>query len=215
MDQAPYVIEKDDSGFEIELLRDVFKAMGHTFVPIYVPYGRSSYLLQMGKVDAAMTLSPRLNIEPAVMSVPYIQYHNVAITLKGRGITIEQISQLERYSVVAFQNASIFLGEEYKLASENASFYMELPEQKKQVEMLLLGRTDVVVMDINIFNYLSKEILGKSHMDNIDIHRIFPVSSYALGFYDAKLRDAFNKAQQTFKKLPQYQKLIDKYEFLD
>ncbi len=48
--KPPYVIEKNDTGFEIELLRNIFKAMGHTFVPIYVPYGRSSYLLQMGRL---------------------------------------------------------------------------------------------------------------------------------------------------------------------
>ncbi len=107
------------------------------------------------------------------------------------------------------------MGEEYKLASEKASFYIELPEQKKQVEMLLLGRADVAVMDINIFNYLSREILGKSHIDNVDIHRIFPVSHYSLGFYDAKLRDDFNRAQLIFKKLPQYQMLVNKYQFLE
>ncbi len=51
----------------------------------------------MGKVDVAMTLSPRLNITPAAMSTSYINYHNVAISLKGRGISIEKIAQLEKY----------------------------------------------------------------------------------------------------------------------
>ena len=67
---------------------------------------------------------------------------------------------------------------------DNSVFYIELPDQSKQVAMLLLGRTDVVVMDINIFNYLSKEHLGKDHMANVDVHRIFPTNSYHLGFFD-------------------------------
>jgi len=213
--KPPYVIEKNNTGFEVELLRNIFKSMGHTFVPIYVPYGRSYYLLQIGKVDATMTLSSRLDISPAVMSDPYINYHNVAVSLKGRGITIDRISELANYSLVGFQNASIFLGDEYKAASERSRFYVELPDQKKQVEMLLLGRTDVVVMDINIFNYLSREIIGSSHMGNVDVHRIFPVNAYRLGIYDPQLRDEFNKALVKYKNSPDYQKLVEQYEFID
>jgi len=212
--KPPYVIEKENSGFEIDMLSAIFKKMGYELDIIYTPVGRSSNLLKKGLVDVGMTISSRVDITPAVFSSSYITYHNVAISLRGRGISLDNISQLSKYSIVAFQNANIYLGEEYLSAVDNSTFYIELPDQHKQVAMLLLGRTDIVVMDVNIFNYLSKEHLGKSHMDNVDVHRIFPTNSYHLGFVDEKLRDQFNKELIAYRKSSSYHQLIEKYHFI-
>jgi len=212
--KPPYVIEKNDSGFEVEMLRAIFKKMGHQLNIIYTPVGRSSTILKKGLVDIGMTLSSRLDIAPAVFSSSYITYHNVAISLKGRGISLDKISQLSKYSIAAFQNANIYLGKEYSTVVDKSTFYVELPDQYKQVAMLLLGRTDIVVMDVNIFNYLSKEHLGKNHMDNVDVHYIFPTNAYHLGFFDEKIKDQFNKALITYKKSLGYQQLIKEYQFI-
>ena len=212
--KPPYVIEADNSGFEIDMLRSIFKSMGHELDIIYTPFGRSHTLLMKGVVDIGMTLSSRLNIAPAVFSDSYITYRNVAISLKGRGLSLNKMSKLSKYSVAAFQNARIYLGEEYLRAVDESSFYVELPDQQKQVAMLLLGRIDVVVMDINIFNYLSKEQLGKDHMVNVDVHRLFPATQYHLGLLDEKLKDQFNKELIKFKNSPDYQLLINKYHFI-
>ncbi len=212
--KPPYVIETGNTGFEIELIKGIFASMGHQTTFIYVPFARSHYLLNKGKADVAMTLSKRLDIGDNILSEPYITYHNVAISLKGRGIKITQMSQLGNYSIVAFQNASIVLGSEFKLASKKSPFYIELPDQKKQVEMLLKGRTDLVVMDINIFNYLSKAYIGSSHMESISVHRVFPSNPYHLGFKNSELSKNFNKSLQEFRQSTQYIDLINKYEFI-
>ena len=161
-----------------------------------------------------MTLSNRFDITPAKFSEPYIVYQNVAISLKGRGITIRKTEELGRYSIVGFQNANIILGDKFSQAVLSSPFYIELPEQKKQVEMLLKGRADVVVMDVNIFNYLSKEFLGKSHMDNVDVHRIFPKNPYRLGIMDDAIRLDFNHHLRKFKETEQYQIMLQQYDFL-
>ena len=175
--KPPYVIESDNSGFEIELIKAIFIRMGYQLNFVYVPFGRSHYLLNQNKLDFAMTLSPKLLIKEQQLSDPYITYHNVAISLKGRGITINNIQDLKYYSIVGFQNSNIILGEDYKEAVHKSPFYLELPDQKKQVEMLLKGRVDMVVMDINIFNYLSKGYLGRNHLNNVDVHNLFQITS--------------------------------------
>ncbi len=213
--KPPYVIEENNSGFEIELLKDVFALMEHEVQLIYVPLGRSHYMIKQGKIDVAMTLSPRLDIAPAVMSDSYISYQNVAISLKGRGINIKNVAELKNYSVVGFQNASLFLGDEYFKATKSSPFYIELPDQKKQVEMLLLGRADVVVMDVNIFNYLSMEKFGKSHMENVDVHKLFDATHYHLGFFDIALKNKFNQALVEYKNSKKFDILVDKYTFLE
>jgi len=179
-----------------------------------VPFGRSHYLLNQNKIDLAMTLSEKLVDDVARLSDPYITYRNVAISLKGRGIKIDKISDLKSYSLVGFQNANIILGTEYNKAVNLSPFYLELPDQSKQVEMLLKGRVDLVVMDINIFNYLSKSYLGHSHLNNIDIHNLFPKNEYRLGFRDLKLKEEFNLALKNFKQSEQYKLLLNNYEFV-
>jgi len=211
--KPPYVIEQGDTGFEVELVRAILQEMGYQVRPIYVPYGRSHYLLSKAKVDIAMTLNKNIDIGTGVFSEPYVVYQNAAISLRGRGIKVFEPADVARYSVVGFQNSSLVLGEDYKQAVKSSSFYIELPDQKKQVEMLLKGKTDLVVMDINIFNYFSRELLGMDHMRNVDIHRIFPPSRYRLGFRDKALRDVFNHTLVEFKNSESYAELIERYEF--
>jgi len=212
--KPPYVIEKMNSGFELELVKAVYKRMGHHLEFVYVPFGRSNKLINAGKVDAALTMTQKMDVKGLHLSDPYIVYQNAAISLKGRGIDLQSIEALRHHSIVGFQNASIVLGRNYKLAVEQSPLYLELPDQRTQVEMLLKGKVDVVVMDINIFNYLSREFIGRSHMDNVDIHRLFPSSPYKMAFSDPKLRDIFNKQLVDFKKSEEFQDLIKEYEFI-
>ena len=211
--KPPYVIEQGNTGFEVDLVRALLNKMGYDMRPIYVPYGRSHYLLSNGKVDIAMTLNKNINIGDGVFSEPYVVYQNAAISLRGRGIKILKPADVANYSVVGFQNSHLVLGPEYGQAVKASSFYIELPDQKKQVEMLLKGKTDLVVMDINIFNYFSRELLGLDHMRNVDIHRVFAPSRYRLGFQDQKLKDEFNHTLVEFKNSIDYAELIERYEF--
>ncbi|TMP28553.1 amino acid ABC transporter substrate-binding protein [Pseudoalteromonas rubra] len=212
--KPPYVIEQGDTGFELDMVKAVFAALGHDLQFVYVPFGRSDSLLKTGKVDAALTMNRRMDLAGAVLSEPYITYHNTAISLKSRNLKLHSISALENYAVIGFQNASLVLGMEYQLATANSPLYIELPDQKKQVELLLQGKVDVVVMDINIFNYLSKAILGRDQMVNVSVHYLFPASPYRIAFRDPELKEAFNLKMVQFKNSPAYQKLLNRYQFL-
>ncbi|ATC93358.1 substrate-binding periplasmic protein [Pseudoalteromonas tunicata] len=211
--KPPYVIEQDDSGFEIELVKAIFNQLGYQLKFIYVPFARSPYLLNQGETDLAMTINPRMDIKKQQLSIPYISYHNVAISLKERHLTINVVADLANYSVVAFQNAKVVLGYEYGRAVKQSLFYQELPDQAHQVEMLLKGRTDVVVMDINIFNYLSRAYSNQNQMDKVNVHTLFPVSKYQLGFKNSALKDLFNEKLNIYKGSDAYQQLLKKYEF--
>jgi len=212
--KPPYVIEKQNTGFELELVKSVFKKLGYSLNFVYVPFGRSNTLIKSGKVDVALTMNKKMDLSGLVLSEPYIVYQNAAISLKGRGIQLENVSELRHHSIVGFQNSSIVLGRDYRFAVERSQLYLELPDQKKQVEMLLKGKVDIVVMDINIFNYLSREFMGKSHMSNVDIHRLFPSTPYKMAFRDEVLKDKFNKELKQFKQSKSYKDLVDEYEFL-
>ncbi len=211
--KPPYVISEGHTGFEIDLMREIMKTIGHEIIPIYVPFGRSHAMLKRGVVDITLTLSPRLDIPAEQLSDVYITYQNVAISLKKSELNIETIADLGSHTVVAFQNANVVLGEEFKSAISQSQLYTELPDQRKQVEMLLLGNTAVVVMDINIFMHISKEIRGVSQKDNVKVHYLFPASPYRAGFKDIRLKEAFNLALESYLKTDQYQWLKYRYGF--
>ncbi|MCV2886277.1 transporter substrate-binding domain-containing protein [Aestuariibacter sp. AA17] len=209
--KPPYVIADGNTGYELDLIRTVFASIGYDITPIYVPYGRSHSMLRKGLVDVTLTLNERLGIEPEKLSDVYVVYQNVAISLKKRNLHITRLEDLSNRSVVGFQDANRVLGEEYRKAVEKAYRYVELPEQRRQVEMLLLGNADVVVMDLNIFLHVSADVAGTPMGDNINIHRLFPPNPYRAGFRSTELKIAFDVALRQFMSSEKYEWLKNKY----
>lgn len=210
--KPPYVIAENNSGFELELVTQVMDSLGYKLNPVYVPFGRTQSMLESGEVDLMLTANHTLGINPDQLSDVYVVYKNVAISLKKNDIHISKIEELGDYSVVAFQNASMILGEKYNQVMSKNLMYLELPDQKNQVEMLFQKNVEVIVIDINIFNYLSKQLIGSKQLDNVNIHPLFPESKYQVGFVDSTLKFEFDKALASFLSSKSYKQLNDKYD---
>lgn len=212
--KPPYVISEGDTGFEIDLVKTVFSRMGYQIKPIYVPYGRSHTLLNNAEVDITLTLNHLLNINSDMLSDVYVTYQNAIISLKSRALKINSMEDLQGKSIVGFQNASWVLGKVFREAVKSSQLYIELPNQQRQVEMLLLGNVDAVVMDINIFNHFSRRLTGIDQMINVNIHRLFPASDYHVGFKDKNLKNKFNLALAEYLSSDDYLALKNKYNFI-
>lgn len=214
LSKPPYIIEETNSGFELDLVRAVFENMGHTIKFIYVPYGRSQSLLTSGKVDAALGMDDSLELDPLNLSEPYLIHQNVAVSLKSNQLDIQSISDFSKYSIASFQNSTKVLGPEYAKAVQKSRMYFELPEQRRQVEMFMIGNVKVAVLDINIFYYLSQEINnGISLYDEVNVHRLFPINKYRVGFKSKEVKTNFNKALAKYLHSIQYVELQQKYKF--
>jgi polar amino acid transport system substrate-binding protein len=211
--KPPYVITSGNTGYELDLVSNVLKSMGHDMSPLYVPFGRAHVMLQQGVVDLALTIHQNVNIDSEQLSDIYITYQNVALSLKENSIQLDTLADLKSYSIVGFQNDTIVLGSAYKAAVENSRLHIQLPDQLHQVEMLLLGNTDIVVMDINIFIHLSQQIKGENQLEKVDIHPLFEPSHYSVAFRDLELKVAFNQALADFLESEKHKKLIKKYAF--
>lgn len=209
--KPPYVIKEGDTGFELDLVREIFASIGHDIRPVYVPYGRTVQVLKSGAVDVALTLTSRLDIEEKYLSDTYIIYQNAAISLKRKALPIRDLTDLENYSVVAFQKAQFALGRVFREVTSKSRLYIELPEQRRQVEMLLQEKTDVVVMDVNIFTHLSEQISGEDQTGNIQVHSFFPATHYRAGFTSQEMKQQFNRALKTFKNSDAYLALMERY----
>ncbi|GGZ73050.1 substrate-binding periplasmic protein [Paraglaciecola chathamensis] len=209
--KPPYVIALNDTGYEVELARQVFKRMGYSITPVYVPYGRTLSMLKSAKVDAALTLSENTATQTIHLTDSYIQYQNVAISLQSSNFKIKRPNDLAKHSVASFQTATKILGKAYADSIKQVPLYLELPDQRRQVGMLLNGSISVLVMDVNIFNHLHSALEPIESRQLVSIHNIFPPSHYHVGFLNSELKEQFNRALNDFQASQAYEILVKKY----
>ncbi|WP_306523654.1 ABC transporter substrate-binding protein [Rheinheimera sp.] len=212
MNKPPYIQIETADGYEIELLRALVGRMGAKAEFTHVPNKRIQSLLQQNIGDMA-TLQPLKAAEPGLFySCPYIRYQNVVVSLEMQQLTINQLADLKNLSVLAFQNATAVLGEEFRALAQQSFKYRETVEQRTQVESLHKLRVQAVVMDINIFYYHHDKI---EPPQEVQVHALFPASYYRVAFRDKKLADAFNQAMLQFWQSPEYQQLQQRYLISD
>lgn len=209
LDKPPYIDLNDSSGYELDLLRLLTKKMGYDAVFLHVPNARIKALMLDGKADIATLQKPDPEQQQLYYSQPYIRYQNVAASLSSKSLQLHQLEQLKTYSVVAFHNARILLGPEYQQLLPLVMNYQEVANQSQQLQMLLLERCDVVVMDRNIFYYYAKQA-GQS-MQPFDLALIFPPSYYSAAFKNERLRRKFDKALAELQQEPIFTQLQLKY----
>ncbi|GAA5143047.1 substrate-binding periplasmic protein [Thalassotalea piscium] len=209
LNKPPYVIEEDDQGIQLDLMRKAFEDIDVSF--IYIPFGRGPTGFQQFNADGLLTVPPDASFAEMYISEPYVYYQNIAVTLLENDFSITSISDLAGKDITAFQNAKKYLGSEYELTSTRFMNYREVPEQDKQIELLFLHRTEVIILDISIF-----KLYLKSHADSeltkpFKVHYIFGERPYAAGFRTKEMRDTFDLRIKEMRKNGTYQLIYDKY----
>lgn len=210
---APYVILPDWRGIEYDVVKRAFELSGHVVVPRSIPLARVTKDFESGRVDAAMTVTEVFG-PTAFYSQSHIAYHNVAITLAKRDQTITLMADLSDKAVVAFQNASLFLGADYKAAVEHNPRYREEAHQSVQPTLLFLDRIDVVVADRNIFSWFANgaDVRGKTDTTQaVRVHPLFAPTEYRVAFRDASLRDDFNHGLKQLRDSGEYDRIVASY----
>ncbi len=212
MSVPPYFIQDTNEGMELEIIRSSLSNVGHNAVFKYVPLSRVpwAYKQERGGIDAIATTDERSRV-PGYYSDEYVTYQNIAISLRRNKLSIQRPSDLARYSIVAFQNSPIYLGDEYRKAVQNCKSYLEVFEQEKQVKMLFYGTTEVVVSDKNIFDYYVAKNGNLDEKDPLTYHDIFPRNNYKMAFKVVSLRDDFNQGFRELKKSGAYANILNKW----
>lgn len=209
----PYVIVDEWRGMEYDVVREALALEGHTLTPKFVSFARVVRELESGEVNAAMTMRPDSGVK-AFYSDSHVTYRNYAITLASRNIAIKKVEDLAGKSVMAFQNASMYLGPAYKAVADGNPFYREEARQVVQPQQLFLGRVDVVVADRFIFGWFANDPEVKAKVDTtqgLRFHPIFPATDYHVAFRDAALRDSFNRGLKKLRDNGTYARIVQRY----
>ncbi|OKY28014.1 MULTISPECIES: substrate-binding periplasmic protein [Thalassotalea] len=209
--KPPFIIEENGKGLQLELMRE---ALAHYNIDVefyHAPGGRNITAFQRLNADVILNVRPDYQYPALYLSKPYVNYQNVAISLAENNFMFNSVEGLTNKVVVAFQNAKRYLDQDYNSAIDYVIDYREIPDQKKQVEMLFLRRAEVIIIDIAIFNYylkhFSNDLLVKPHK----VHYLFEKSTFSAAFKSEKLRDDFDKSIDTMRKNGRYQKIINQY----
>ena len=206
----PYNIPETESGIELDIVREALKNKGYTIKPEYVPFARVKRALKYKEVDGALTINPDSGIE-AFYSDEHIVCENVVISLKENNFKIKDVKGLEGKSILAFQDATLYLGKDFaSMAKENRK-YREIPKQQLQINLLYSNRVDTVVLDKNIFYYHRRHNDMVDTSKPIDIWYIFPPTTFSAAFVDEKVRDDFNEGLKQLRKTGRYDEIVKKY----
>lgn len=209
--KPPYVLAAQDSGFELDLTREILQALGHTMKVSYAPFGRTHRLLKTGVADMVITVSPNHQISSHLLTDVYVTYENTVITLAERQLSLSHPNDLKGYTVAAFQTAGNVLGMPYYSAIAGHDKYLEIADQSRQVKMLLVGSVDVAVMEKNIFNWLYNALPAR-FQHPVTYHPVFSPSPYRAAIRDDALRAGFNEQLQRMKQSGRYAELVQKYQ---
>jgi ABC-type amino acid transport/signal transduction systems, periplasmic component/domain len=209
----PYVIADEWRGLEYDVVREALALEGHTLQPRFMAFARVLKEMETAQVDAAMTMRPDSGIR-AFYSASHVTYRNYAITLASRRVVVDGIGDLAGKSVMAFQNAALYLGPEYRAVVEASPHYREEARQALQPTMLFLGRIDVVVADRFIFGWFAGDPEVKAKVDTtqaVRFHPVFPPTDYHVAFRDAALRDSFDRGLKKLRESGTYDKIVARY----
>lgn len=209
--KPPYVFEREDRGLEFDVVVAAARAAGLTVKPYYSPMERLHRSFKLGELDAMTTTNPHGGAAP-FYSQPYVHYQNVAMSLASRGYRLERISDLQHYSVRAFQRARHLLGDEFRHMAQANPRYHEEAQQVARNRLLYSGRVDVVIGDRRILQYFNREVYAQVDVAQPVVeHHLFPATPYHLGLHDASLRDRFDQGLAAIRASGEYAEIERRY----
>lgn len=212
----PYYDENKQAGIFTDITTAVFNKMPD-YQPKYI-FGLANHDLwanfEAGRIDAASNLFDSIKIG-ACRSDPIYRFRDVAVTRADAGITLEHLSDLDRYSIVTFQGAKAFFGEDFSRHTSPKK-YLEVGKPTLQAKMLYGKRYDISVGDMFIFLHTLKTLdvpntTTKASASDFVYHDIFPQISSRLGFHDNSACKAFNIALKQIKASGEYERIYQQH----
>ena len=218
-DRAPYVMDKGNSGIEVDIFKAALAHKNHTLRAITVTNKRAEIILKtVDEIDAVATVI--LPPDDGFYSVSeFIYFDNYAITKKKKNLTIEHFTDLAGLQIIAFQgfyNLYKHLISSTEKPNELSSFeqpIIEFPNQERQNDAFWRDRADAIIIDKAIFNFYRHKLREKyDTSDEVVFHPIFPNHFYyAAVFVDENIANDFQQGLNHIKQNGQYDRIYEQY----
>lgn len=204
---APYIIEENNSGVELSIIKEALALEGHELVPVYTQLDRVAFMFDQNKVDAAHRYIKKVKDKSRFFyGNVTLEYHDVFFTLHERNIAIESPSDLKGFTLLSFQDAKNhyprWLPEGYK--------HNQTSTQINQIKLLQLGLVDIVLSDKNIFSYNSElyRLSSGEVLKGMRMHIFTSPYKYNPIFKSREIALDFNIGLEKLKKSGRYTEII-------
>ena len=157
---APYFFVDKKGGLQYELLNAALK-MNHLQLGdiTFATNRRALRVVKTKKVDCLINAPS--NSDGLFLTQSLIEYQNSVFFLTKNKLKIDTIQDLKNYSLIGFQNADHFLGEEFLALSKTHKNYNEIASQQNQVLMLFSERIQAIILEQRIFDYYRNQITNR------------------------------------------------------
>lgn len=205
----PYIDVSRRSGIEIQIIEQALTRAGYRSHFKFLSRKGAENHYNAYKVDAVLMNRSDDNATEGFASSDIIAYHNHAISLKQLNFQLKQVSDLSFYQVIGFNNASRYLGAEYRAAVAKSPLYREVEQQIDQVHALYRNIVDVVIADPRVFSHLQKEVQATTgQFFEVVSHSLFPESPRYLVFLNARVRDKFDQGLVNIRSDGRYESIL-------
>jgi ABC-type amino acid transport substrate-binding protein len=194
---APFLQEKNHQGLFLELTEEIFKQLPSYNVQfIYMSNNRLLHEINSGqRIDVACNIFSNSSAK-AFLSSPVFRYTDVAVSKSSAKLKVNRISDLQGYSIAAYQGAKEMLGDDFKAMALANPNYSEYSKPEETTYVMVAGEKDIRIGDIHIFlhdladkRYISEEKIAAK---DFTIHRLWPDVYSHMAFKDEMLRDSVN-----------------------
>lgn len=188
---APYVIEENGTGLQLQIFKAAFNSQGINDIDIiYMSNKRAEKALQDGIVDVVMDYAGTC-CDKIYKSNSLFSFQNVAVSLKSRGYEINNQNDLLNKSVLAFQHASELMTSSFHSITESVQYYDEVINQEAQIDNLLKGWIDIIIVEKRVLVYYLQQIDAEK-LKPVDVHLIFPEVARPAYFNSKVLQEIFD-----------------------
>ncbi|WP_159455151.1 substrate-binding periplasmic protein [Pseudobacteriovorax antillogorgiicola] len=210
----------DGRGLAVDLINHFIQATGSKVQVRVLPNKRTRTYLKNQKVQGIGIVDRQSEVEGLCYTEVYINFENMAITLESQNYPSlarpKDITKLDKPRISSFQDAKLYLGDEYNKAVDSPSVmsYGESSNILGVVKQLFFKRADLIVMESTIFDYYRKQLAERDrHSEVAEIpvtkHSILPTTPFRAGFLDANLCKVFNLGLKKARQDGSYQKIYD------
>ncbi|WP_434952818.1 substrate-binding periplasmic protein [Shewanella sp. HL-SH4] len=204
----PYFFVDQKGGLQYHLLASALQ-MSHLKLGsiTYATNLRALRLVKTKQVDCIIN-APATD-DGLFLTQSLIEYQNSLFYLTKNKLKIDTISDLKKYSLISFQNASQYLGDEFIEVSKQHQDYTEIASQQSQVLMLFGEHTQMVILEQRIFDYYRHKIQHKiKHPYEVTQVILFDSAPRYIACHDQQTAILVDEAIAQLKQSNLYQQIL-------
>ena len=207
--KPPYILTNEKDGIEIRLMKKILTNMSYEMNMSFLAFHYLQKSPLKRKVDIAVGVAPK--DDGLFYSDGFTEYKNVAIIKKSKNKVLNSYTDFNKLRIGAWKNASKNLGKKFSESVNDDTYrYYEYPDQKDQFIAFTKGSIDIMIVDMEIFNWYKKkyDILTK----DVSVYHLFKSKFTHVSFKNKQLRGMFNIHLKKLKASGEFDRVVKTFE---